>query len=138
MKSILLVDDNKYILAALSLTLGDITRGYTILTAKNGREALDILNRQPVALVLTDIEMPVVDGFQFIENMNRLHPFVPLLAMTSDLSPEVVEKLKSLGVTRFMEKPFDYEEMTRLIMESLPPRVFFMPGRNISAPHATA
>jgi two-component system response regulator YesN len=138
MKNILLVDDNMYILDALALSLGDFTRGYAIVKAKNGREALEILDRMPAALVLTDLEMPVMNGFQLIEYMNRLHPSVPLLVMSSDLSPEVVEKLRSLGITRCVEKPFDFEKLTRLITESLSPLPFMMPGKEIAARCATA
>ena len=136
MKNILLVDDNKYVLEALALTLGVSARGYALLKAKNGREAADILDRKPVAVVLTDLEMPVMNGYQLIGHRNLVHPFVPILAMTSDLSPEVVERLKSLGITQCIEKPFDYEEVTHLIMGKLPPRPFPMPERKISALHA--
>jgi twitching motility two-component system response regulator PilG len=136
MKNILLVDDNNYVLEALALTLNDHARGYAILKAKSGREAADILEQKPVALVLTDLEMPVMNGYQLIEYKNRLHPSIPLLAMTCDASPVVVERLRSLGITRCIEKPFDYEEMTRLIMESLSPLPFRMPEREIFALHA--
>jgi two-component system chemotaxis response regulator CheY len=129
MKNILLVDDNKYVLEALALTINASTRGYDILKAKNGLEALDILVRKSVSLVLTDLEMPVMNGYQFIEQKNRLHPSIPLLAMTSDLSPTVARKLRSLGVLRCFEKPFDYEDVTRLIMENLAARPCPIPGR---------
>lgn len=119
MTGILLVDDNKYVLEALALIFDDYARGHEILKAGNGLEALDILDERPVALILTDIEMPVMNGFQFIEHKNRLHPSTPLVAMTSDLSPAVRSRLRSLGVLRCLEKPFDYEEVTSLITENL-------------------
>ena len=77
MKNILLVDDNKYVLDALALTLDFSARDYEILKARNGLEAMDILDRRPVALVLTDLEMPVMNGYQLIEQKNRLHPSIP-------------------------------------------------------------
>lgn len=119
MKNILLVDDNKYLLDALVLTLRNCIRDCAILTAKNGREAVNILFRNSVDLVLTDIDMPVMNGFELIEHKNRLYPATPLLAMTSNASREVVEKLKSLGITSCMEKPFSYDEITRLVLKSL-------------------
>jgi len=128
MKNILLVDDNKYVLDALELTLGVSARGYALLKAKNGREAADIVDRKQVAVVLTDLAMPVMNGYQLIEYMNRMHPSIPLLAMTSDASAGVVEKLRSLGIAHCIEKPFNYEEATRLIMEKLSPHPFVMPG----------
>lgn len=138
MSNILLVDDNKYVLEALSLTLDASMRGHDILKAGNGLEALDILRRRPVALVLTDLEMPVMNGYQLIEHMNRLHPSIPLLAMTSNLSPAVASGLRSLGVRHCFEKPFDYEEVTRLIRENLAAPAFLIPCREIRAHCATA
>jgi CheY-like chemotaxis protein len=137
MNNILLVDDNKYVLEALALTLSIYTSGYTILKAKDGREAADILDRLPVAVVLTDIQMPVMNGYKLIDYRNRFHPSVPLLAMTSDLSPEVVEQLRSLGITQCMEKPFDYEVATRLILKNLPHHPSLVPPRENIARLAT-
>ena len=75
-------------------------------------------------------------GEWFIEQKNRLHPSIPLLAMTSDLSPTVARKLRSLGVLRCFEKPFDYEEVTRLIMENLAASPVLIPGRESAVRHA--
>ena len=119
MRNILLVDDNKYLLDALILTIRDCAGDCAILTAKNGREAADILDRNFVDLVLTDIEMPVMNGFQLIEHKNRTHPAVPLLAMTSDASPMVVDRLRSLGINTCIEKPFGYQEVMNTILGSL-------------------
>jgi CheY-like chemotaxis protein len=136
MKNILLVDDNNYVLEALALTLNDHASGYAILKARSGREAADILERKAVALVLTDLEMPVMNGYQLIEYKNRFHPSIPLLAMSCDASPAVVERLSALGIKRCIEKPFDYEELTRLIMENLSLLPFRMPEREIYTLHA--
>ena len=56
--------------------------------------------------------------------------------MTSDLSPTVARKLRSLGVLRCFEKPFDYEEVTRLIMENLAASPVLIPGRESAVRHA--
>ncbi len=136
MDNILLVDDNQYLLEALALTLGVSAKGYILLKARNGLEAAAILDRKKVALVLTDLEMPFMNGYQLIEHKNRLYPSVPLIAMTSYASSAVVAKLRSLGITRCIEKPFDYEETTRLIMEHLSPLPFLMPKREIPTRYA--
>jgi DNA-binding NtrC family response regulator len=136
MNNILLVDDNKYLLEALALTLGVSAQDYNLLKARNGLEAAAILDRKKVALVLTDLEMPFMNGYQLIEHKNRLYPSVPLIAMTSCASPAVVAKLRLLGITHCIEKPFDYEVMTRLIMENLSPLPFLMPGREIPTRYA--
>lgn len=138
MQNILLVDDNKYILEALSLTLHDCAKGYAYLMAKNGLEALHILVRRQVDLVLTDLEMPVMNGYMLIKHKNQLHPSTPLLAMTSNFSPAVADRLRSLGVKHCIEKPFDYEEVTRLIMKSLTPPPFMMPGKEVPVHCANA
>jgi CheY-like chemotaxis protein len=119
MKNILLVDDNACILEALALTFVMTAGDCTILKAKNGKEAADILQNGAVDLILTDINMPVMDGYELIALKNRLFPRVPLFAMTGDSSPEVMEQLNTLGVTECLEKPFSFDAVTRRILKEL-------------------
>ncbi len=119
MKNILLIDDNAQLLEALSLWIGMCFRDWKILTAKNGREGTEILDSLPVSFILTDLQMPVMDGYGVIEHRNRNHPFVPLFAMTGDSSPEVVEKLWALRVSECIEKPFNFDLLVRKISNTL-------------------
>ena len=119
MKNILLVDDNVCILEALALMFAMAARDCTVLKSKNGKEAADILQRGAVDLILTDINMPVMDGYELIALKNRLFPRVPLFAMTGDSSPEVMDQLIALGVTECLEKPFNFDAVTGMILKKL-------------------
>jgi len=118
-KNIVLVDDNRYIVEALALTIAMNDANFNILKAKNGKEAVDILREISVDLILTDINMPVMDGFGLIRQRNNHWPHVPLVAMTGDTSPEVMGELSGLGITDCLEKPFDYAAVTRLLIDKL-------------------
>jgi len=118
-KNILLVDDNGYVIDALALTINMACGDCAILKAKDGNEATNILRRTPVDLILTDINMPVMDGFGLIGQRNEHWPEVPLLAMPGDPSPETTRKLSSLGITECLEKPFSYEAVTSLVLKKL-------------------
>jgi CheY-like chemotaxis protein len=128
MKNILLVDDNAYILEALALTFSTIARDCAVLKARNGKEAVEILQRVPVDLLLTDVHMPVMNGLELISHRNACYPQVPLFAMTGDASPEVMEQLNGLGVNECLEKPFNFEAVTRMIQKKL--------NEPLPAPHA--
>jgi CheY-like chemotaxis protein len=65
----------------------------------------------PVALILTDLEMPVMDGYGVISHRNKSCPQVPLFVMSGRLFPEVREKLGELGVSECIEKPFYFEQI---------------------------
>ncbi len=119
MKTILLVDDNRYVIEALALTLSRHTAYGNILKASNGREGMDTLRDVPVDLVLTDLDMPVMDGYGLIEYRNRRFPYVPVVAMTGDASPDVIRKLNALGVTECLEKPMDFDVVSHLIRKML-------------------
>jgi CheY-like chemotaxis protein len=119
MKNILLVDDNTCILDALALYFAMTARDCAILKARNGKEAADILQNGAVDLVLTDINMPVMDGYELIALRNRLFPRVPLIAMTGDSSPEVMEQLNALGITECLEKPFSFDAVIGMILKKL-------------------
>lgn len=111
MNNILLIDDNTLILEALALRIGMWLQDWNILTAHNGREGTEIMSSLPVRLVLTDLQMPVMDGYGVIEFRNRNHPFVPLIVMTANLTPEVREKVRALHVSQCVEKPFDFDNL---------------------------
>lgn len=119
MNNILLIDDNTYVLEALALWMGRYLEEWNILTASNGKEGTDIMDSLPVSFVLTDIQMPVMDGFGVIEHANRKFPGVPIFAMTSDNCAEVRSKLQARQVAECIEKPFDFEKLARKIALTL-------------------
>ncbi len=115
-KNILLIDDNKYLLDVFVIRLGMSLKNYRILTARNGRKGIEILKSSQVDFVLTDLDMPEMDGFQFIAYAQEHFPAVPVYAMSSDCSPGVADRLRSLGIPECIEKPFLVEEVTHKII----------------------
>ncbi len=119
MKHVLLVDDNADSTDILAMVLSSCLTDVSFRKAENGKEAVEILQREPVDLILTDLKMPVMDGYQLIEYRNNYHPLVPLVVMTADASQEVVRRLSILGITDCLEKPLSYETVTRMFLEKL-------------------
>ena len=81
MKTILIVDDEKHIRLLYEEEFLD--EGYTILTASNGLEALEVLNQYQVDLVLLDIKMPEMDGSEFLRNVREFNTTLPILISTA-------------------------------------------------------
>ena len=119
MKNILIVDDNTFILDGLATTFGILLRDYTILTAENGMQAVKIMESVPVDLVLTDLSMPVMDGYQLIEHTKKIYPHIPVFVMTGVHNADVGERLRLLSVFQCVEKPFDYEALAHRIADVL-------------------
>ena len=105
---VLVVDDDPDILQTLALCLS--TEGYRIVTASNGQEALEALQREQPAAILLDLMMPVMDGWQFVAELDRLHlRHAPLLILSADRAVQGhAVKLKANG---HLAKPFDLEEL---------------------------
>ncbi|HXX57110.1 MAG TPA: response regulator [Thermodesulfovibrionales bacterium] len=119
MKNILVIDDNEMVLSVLSERLRTSSKDWMVLTAENGKEAVRIMESVPVDLVLTDLQMPVMDGYQFLEYARVNHPFIPIIAMTANYSAEAECRLQSLGITQVMEKPFSMKKLTAKIADNL-------------------
>ncbi len=117
MKTVLIVDDDfgtrALILKSLEL------EHLELVTAGNGREALEILERRPVDLVLTDLYMPEMDGFELLATMLQRFASVPVIVMSSSELPELGEELTRRGALRFLEKPFDYLALATSVRETL-------------------
>jgi CheY-like chemotaxis protein len=118
-KNILLIDDNKYLLDVFVIRLSLYLKNYKILTARNGKRGIEILKSSTIEFVLTDLDMPEMDGYQFIEYAQAHFPFIPVYAMSNDCSAEAGRRLRALGITECIEKPFVVEEVTHRIMKLL-------------------
>ena len=119
MKNVLIIEDNEYIREALASSLRAHLKDCNILTAVNGQEGLNLLGSVSLDLILTDLQMPVLDGYGVIEYKNINFPHVPLVVMTADTTHKARERLNALGISRYIEKPFDFNEMTGKILDKL-------------------
>ncbi len=105
-----------------------------ILTALNGEIGEHILKTETVDLIVADLEMPALNGYQFIEKARRELPSVPLCVMMGSCPRGVVEQLRILGVTRIIGKPFLLDRLADVIAEELNPETgMFSPGTSGNA-----
>lgn len=115
---ILIVEDVPNVLELLEVTLK--FKGYAVLVARNGEEALDVIAKQRPALIVTDILMPKMDGYAFVQKL-RLNPDtrpIPVVFLSATyVTPEDKEFALSLGAARFMEKPIDTEDFLLTVAE---------------------
>jgi two-component system chemotaxis response regulator CheY len=118
-KNILIIDDNSLVLEALSALIGAQFKDCGILTARNGMEGIAMIDSMPVSFILTDLNMPILDGYGVINHRNKSCPQVPLYAMSGNCSPEVRERLGKLGVSECIDKPFFFEQVKSKIALAL-------------------
>ncbi len=117
---ILVVEDNPNVLELLDVTLR--FKGYPVVTARNGQEALDSIARERPAIVITDILMPKMDGYSLAHNLhkNPLTAQIPVIFISATyITAEDKKFALSLGAVRFIEKPIDTEDFLLTIAEIL-------------------
>jgi len=119
MKKILLVDDDEVFCSQLLEALAERLKDCAIVTAVNGKEAEKIMRSSRIDFVITDLNMPEMDGYEFVARARADHPDVPILVITGMKTAEVEERLRSLGIFRCIEKPFDVRAMVPLILGEL-------------------
>ena len=116
-KSILVVEDDEDIARNIALLLTD--EGYSVTSAANGRCAFDYLQSAKTlpSLILLDLMMPVMDGFQFREEQ-RIHPrfsIIPVVVMTADGQFQI--KKLTASVRAFVKKPVDIDMFLEVVQE---------------------
>ncbi len=110
---ILVVDDEEVI---LNLSKRGLTRaGYDVATASNGADALKIIEKEPVDIVVSDLKMDVMDGLELLRNIKRDYPHVEVIMMTGYASVENAIESMKLGAYDFLLKPLKIEQM-RLVV----------------------
>ena len=121
MKVILLVEDDEAIRTALAELLEEMEDDLQIIQAANGREAINVLYTSPVDLVVTDLNMPVLDGFALLAHLMGAHARMPVIVLTAFGTADTRRHLKELGAT-YLEKPRDLATLPHLVREKLAQR----------------
>jgi CheY-like chemotaxis protein len=125
---ILIVEDVPNVLELLEVTLR--FKGYAVITARNGEEALDVISRTRPMLIITDILMPKMDGYAFVQKL-RINPAtraIPVVFLSATyVTPEDKNFAMSLGAARFMEKPIDTEDFLLTVAELMTQQPFTQP-----------
>ena len=115
-RRVLVVDDDPDILDALSEILE--VEGYEVQRARNGREALQRLEQAPPDLVLLDLMMPVMDGWEFARSLNPdARP--PIIVLSADRNVSV--KAQEIGALGWLAKPFELSELLAVVRRAIPP-----------------
>ena len=119
-KRILTVDDSKTMLDMLEFTLKGA--GYEVLQAVNGQEGLDVLAANPVDVVISDINMPVMDGITFIQELRKLpeNKSLPVLILTTESGQDKKDQGRAAGATGWIVKPFDPQKLLAVINKVAP------------------
>jgi two-component system chemotaxis response regulator CheY len=114
-KRALTVDDSKTMRDMVSYTLKNI--GFEVLEAEDGQAAINVLNGQKVDVIITDLNMPVMDGLTLIRNL-RMKPeykFTPILMLTTESDATKKDEGKNAGATGWIVKPFNPEKLVQVV-----------------------
>ncbi|MBC8432758.1 MAG: response regulator, partial [Desulfobacterales bacterium] len=114
-KKILVIDDEAHIRFVIKVKLK--SRGYQVITAKNGQEGLELIYSQKPDAVVTDINMPLLEGDELcrqIDELKKKRPFLTVV-ITARISPQDRAWVKEMRDTQLMEKPFSPSKLVKCI-----------------------
>lgn len=109
MFSILVCEDDFAIKTMISTKLKQ--ENYSVYTVQNGQEALNLMEKQQIDLVISDIMMPEMDGYEFVQTLRETKHTLPILMITAKSQLESLEAAFKLGVDDYMVKPLRLEEL---------------------------
>ncbi|MBC2717808.1 MAG: sigma-54-dependent Fis family transcriptional regulator [Desulfobacteraceae bacterium] len=116
-KTILIVDDDPNVLEVLNARLA--SQGFLVFQASGGTEALNIIKKEPIGLMISDIKMPGMGGIDLFSNVRSLKPFLPVIFLTAyGTIPDAVSAVKA-GAVDYLTKPFDGQDLVKKIHKIL-------------------
>jgi len=118
-KKVLIVDDDAVSRGLLSRVMKPYAKDFEILTAQNGEEAAYLMTEQTIDLIISDLEMPVMDGIQLLEYIDKNYPGTPVFIMTAFGSEEIEKKVLGFGAFKYLEKPLNMDNLTDAVFEQL-------------------
>lgn len=113
MEEILIVDDERDNLKIFKHLLE--SEGITVLCVTSGEEALEKIMKTPFLLMITDLNMPGLDGFELTRKALEIAPHLPIIMSTGDLSPEILRMAAEAGIIKVFAKPFEPMEMIETV-----------------------
>ncbi len=132
--NILIVDDEKDLTESLKEGLKELAKDWEIYTAANGREATKILGEKSIDVLVTDLKMPEMDGFQLITYVSNFYPELPVIVMSAHATEKVLEDLKKMNIDLFIGKNFTLESLHSKINSVIEGIAFgFVKGINIAS-----
>ena len=113
--TVLTVDDSRTMRDMLRLALADA--GFEVTQAEDGLHGLDVLRQRRPHVIVTDINMPRMDGFGFISEVRKdtVYQAIPILVLTTESDAEKKAKARAAGATGWIVKPFDPEKLIAAI-----------------------
>lgn len=113
--TLLIIDDSVSMRQLVSFALKDA--GYDVITAENGKDALNKLNGTKVDMVITDLNMPEMDGITFIKNFRTLpgYRFTPIVMLTTESQESKKQEGKSAGASGWIVKPFTPQQLAEVV-----------------------
>jgi len=121
LKRILVVDDEEN--TRIALTRLWSREGYEVQTAANGLEALNALRRNPAELIITDLNMPEMNGLAFLRELNREYPASNVIMITAFGEVESYLEALNLGAFEYLNKPLRLEELRKVMGKMFPDTV---------------
>jgi CheY-like chemotaxis protein len=118
-KNVLIVDDDTEMLESLQSGLSKYHDTFAVITAENGSDAVDKLKNHTVALVVTDLKMPRMDGFALLQHIMEKYPDIPVVVITGYSTPEMEKMAREGGAVGYIAKPFMLENLARKILTTL-------------------
>lgn len=114
-KTLLIVDDSASMRQMVSFTLKDA--GYEVVAANNGKDALSKVEGNGVAMVITDLNMPEMDGIEFIRQMRSKpgYKFLPIVMLTTESQESKKQAGKQAGASGWLVKPFQPEQLIDVV-----------------------
>lgn len=115
MKTVMIVDDAKSMRGLVSMTLNN--SGYHVIEAAHGKEALEKLEQERVHLVISDVNMPVMNGIDFLSQMKN-HPrlkYIPVVMLTTHGEESFKKQGQQYGAKAWIVKPFKPDTITKIV-----------------------
>jgi two-component system response regulator (stage 0 sporulation protein F) len=118
-KRILIVDDEEDLTWSISRKLEKDRDNLEVYCANSGNRALEMLSQLSIDLIVTDLRMPGISGWELLNQVKKQYPNIHVIIMTAYGSLEVKEALSQIGETGYIEKPFEINDLRKLILKHL-------------------